>query len=105
MTASSAQKPDRDQDDDSDFPLTLGGTMVSFGFCILAFVQTKQDHSFWAHGIWIVIMLVSFLAACVFLVLTLLDSSWYDKPLPRTDSDEPPDELRPKLPDSDHRSW
>lgn len=88
-----------------EFPLMLGAFMMFSGIGILALAETRNDHSPWVHGVWVAIMIISFLIGSVFLVRTLLDSSWYAEPLPRTDPDEEPDKPSPPFPNSDHRTW
>lgn len=97
--------PNQDHDEDFEFPLALGVTAVFLAFCVMAVVQTKQDHTALVHIGWVMFAGVTGVGAFAALIFTFLASDWYSKPLPRTDPDEPPDELRHPFSDTDHRSW
>ena len=91
--------PDQEQNNDFEFPFALANSILLAVFCGYAFWESKREHSSWAHFTWVLVAGVTGLGAFVALVLTILVSDWYAKPLPRTDPDETSDELRPTLPE------
>ncbi len=81
------------------------GCLIAGVLLVMAEHQLKEVRLLWQEAL--LSLATIFLALVVMgcLVVIIFRSDWYAEPLPRTDPDETPDELRPRLPDSDHRSW